>query len=101
MTSVVLNQEDARVSTETYSYSSHPRVLPNRKRYQEHYVNNVQKKPIIWDSALQTEERTMGSIDLALIHVMFNDCILLCITGEHILERECVCAFSAASKTNL
>ncbi|XP_013912645.1 PREDICTED: radial spoke head protein 3 homolog [Thamnophis sirtalis] len=38
---MVLNQEDARASTETYTYSSHPRVVPNRKRYQEHYINNV------------------------------------------------------------
>ncbi|XP_039214244.1 radial spoke head protein 3 homolog isoform X2 [Crotalus tigris] len=61
MTSVVLNQEDARVSTETYSYSSHPRVLPNRKRYQEHYINNVQEGPINYGNLMYDRRVVRGN----------------------------------------
>ncbi|XP_015672338.2 radial spoke head protein 3 homolog [Protobothrops mucrosquamatus] len=61
MTSVVLNQEDTRVSTETYTYSSHPRVLPNRKRYQEHYVNNVQEGPLNYGNLMYDRRVVRGN----------------------------------------
>ncbi|XP_026560777.1 radial spoke head protein 3 homolog [Pseudonaja textilis] len=61
MTSVVLNQEDARASTETYTYRSHPRVVPNRKRYQEHYVNNVQEGPINYGNLMYDRRVVRGN----------------------------------------
>ncbi|XP_034283157.1 radial spoke head protein 3 homolog [Pantherophis guttatus] len=61
MTSVVLNQEDARASTETYTYSSYPRVVPNRKRYQEHYVNNGQEGPINYGNLMYDRRVVRGN----------------------------------------
>ncbi|XP_058028053.1 radial spoke head protein 3 homolog [Ahaetulla prasina] len=61
MTSVVLNQEDARASTETYTYSSYPRVVPNRKRYQEHYVNNGQEGPFNYGNLMYDRRVVRGN----------------------------------------
>ncbi|XP_025021042.1 radial spoke head protein 3 homolog [Python bivittatus] len=59
MTSVILNQDDATATAGTYTYSSRPRAVPNRKQYRERYVNSVQPEGPVHYGNLMYDRRVV------------------------------------------